>query len=120
MKSVIAILIAWLLCAPSYAALEDWHCQGLADFYGFVAVDRDAGVPLKDSINKTVRNIITVMDNPSAALDVEADDALALMEIVRYVYAQNLTPRQVKRAAQLRCMVGQMEAPRPVKPARGI
>ena len=114
--TALTALFAWMICWPAYGALEEWPCWWLADFYGYVAVDRDNGVTFKDRSNKTVRDIITVMDSSIAAMDVEAADAQALLRIVQYVYLHRGTPYQIRREALMRCRVGQMEPPA-AKPA---
>lgn len=102
---ILAILLLLTACS-AHAALEEWSCLGLSDYYGFVAVDRDRGMPVAERVNTTVRAIITVMDSNVAHMNVEADDAQALIQIVHYVYSIKDHPVLVKKAALNRCIRG--------------
>ena len=101
-----------LLCFPltAGAALEDWSCLGIADYYANVAIDRDAGMSSKDRSNLTVKHIIIVMDS-EAGIEVAAEDAQALLRIVQYVYWHRGTAYQIRREALLRCLKGNSEPP---------
>jgi len=107
-KFILAFLITFL---PSIAfaeyPLQRWPCNGLGEYYGYIALDRDAGMSLKDRINKTVNLIITAVDSPTDPLDAEADDAQSLLTIVYFVYSlPQLTPRQHTMGAIQRCLGG--------------
>lgn len=100
-----AAFLILLLSAPCHAALEDWPCSNLADFYGFVALDRDRGVPYEERIKATAASI-----NKSGLVFTE-HDAIALIEIVHWVYGTDAAPYQHRIAAYNRCVRGQRERP---------
>jgi hypothetical protein len=93
---------------PASAALEDWTCHGIADYYGFVAIDRDNGMALKDRVNATVKAIITVMDSRGAAENIDSDDAQVLVQIVYRIYEMRGTAYDIRRDALLKCMGGKL------------
>jgi len=99
-------IILLLASFSAHAALEEWSCLGLSDYYGFVAIDRDRGMPVAERVNTTVNAIITVMDSKVAHMNVEADDAQALIQIVHYVYSVKDHPVAIKKAALNRCIRG--------------
>lgn len=98
------------LCAPlSAAPLEEWSCVELANYYGIVAVDRDAGVSIRDRISVTVKAM-------SGIDDLSLEDAHELLSIVRYVYRSTDYPGAERKAALRRCLGGSRALPQ----ARGV
>ena len=99
-------ILAFLLFFPLYAhaALEEWACNELADYYGYVAVDRDSGMNSQDRVNKTVKAIKGAMSFHPERIEIESADAQALIQIVYAVYLDRGTPFQIRRAAQMKCL----------------
>ena len=100
------LLLCAALAGNAHAALEDWTCHGIADYYGYVAVDRDNGMSLRNRVNATVKAVMTVMDSQAAYANVEADDARALIQIVYKVYDMPGSAMEIRRAALMKCMRG--------------
>lgn len=91
--------------------LRDWNCIDIATHYGYVAVDRDNGVPLAQRVQTTLHAVVTAANSEYEAIDVRIADIRELVSIAHYVYSVDILPRQVKREAYQRCAGGARAAP---------
>lgn len=99
---ILAVLLS-AMAAESRAALETWSCDSVATFTGYVAVDRDLGIPRENRERATLTAFGAVAQLHPETIQSDMEDADALIGIVRGVYESGETSRTLRNRTLRDC-----------------
>lgn len=110
--AAVVVLYA-MACGAAVPPLAGWSCHDVGTLYGNIAVERDAGRSLRETVAWVSDAVKRSLETESPAnLDIEAEDVRAIIAAVYHVYAATeLTPAQHRRLAMERCFGGRRWPP---------
>ena len=100
-----AVMSASPDAAPIFhdTAMSRWDCSDIARLHGYVAVDRDAGVPMEKRMQDSVQAYATLLNPNSKTFGIEVRGAYELQTIIRKVYDSTATPGELENGVMQQC-----------------